>query len=67
MMAVPSLQRYPWSFKLMKIVEYIVVTPGWEEFISLNFIMFSCSRNAQVTFAKNPKLGKVFKIINIHI
>ena len=57
----------PWNLYLVNYVEN-VVSRDLIVFISDNSNIFSCSRNAQVTFVENPN-GKetCFKIVNIHI
>ena len=57
----------PWNLYVVNYVEN-VVSRDLIVFISDNSNIFSCSRNAQVTFVENPN-GKetCFKIVNIHI
>ena len=55
-MSMPDSQRYPGNLYMIKNVEDIVVSRSLKVFNSNNANMFSCSRNAQVTFVENPKL-----------
>ena len=51
-----NLQQYPRILYLINNVEDIVVSQGLKMFISDDSNMFSCSRNAQVTFVEKPEL-----------
>ena len=51
--AMSDSQRYPWSPHLIKNVEDIVVFINLKVFNSDNSQMFSCNRNAQISFAEN--------------
>ena len=59
---MPNLQRYPWNLYLINDMEDIVVFLGLKLFNSDNINMFSCSRNAQVTFIEKLSAWKVIKI-----
>ena len=59
---MPNLQRYPWNLYLINDMEDIVVFLGLKLFNSDNINMFSCSRNAQVTFIEKLSVWKVIKI-----
>ena len=48
-MAIPDSQRHPWHLYLINNVEDVVVFLDFDSDIP---IMFSCSRNAKVTFVE---------------
>ena len=57
-----NLQRYPWNLYLINNMEDIIVFLSLKLFNSDDINMFSCSRNAQVTFIEKLSVWKVIKI-----